>query len=60
MRSGRSMAHCMACMPPRLPPMTAANASMPRASASIAWLRTQSLTVTLGKFGPYGSPVAGS
>jgi len=33
---------------------------MPSASTSIAWARTMSATVTIGKLSPYGSPVAGS
>ena len=59
-RSGKSILHCMACIPPRLPPITAANFWIPRWSARCAWLATQSLTTTLGKFGPNISPVLGS
>ena len=40
--------------------MTAAQRSIPRASLSRTWLRTQSLTVTMGNEGPKGFPVAGS
>ncbi len=58
-RSGKSMAHCMACMPPRLPPTTAAHWWMPRASARRVWLFTQSFTVIIGKSGPQGWPVSG-
>ena len=47
-------------MPPSEPPITAAKRSMPSASASRAWLCTQSSTVITGKSGPYGRPVAGS
>ena len=47
-------------MPPRLPPITAAQRSMPRRSTSRACESTQSSTVTSGKSAPYGAPVAGS
>ena len=53
------MAHCITCMPPRLPPITAAHCSMPRASARRAWLFTQSFTVTMGKSAPHSEPVSG-
>ena len=58
-RSGKSIDHCRACMPPRLPPTTAAQRWMPKASASCAWLFTQSLTVIMGKSGPHSWPVSG-
>jgi len=47
-------------MPPRLPPITAANFSMPNVSATSACAFTQSSTVTTGKLAPYGRPVDGS
>ena len=53
------MAHCNACIPPKLPPMTAANRWIPSVSASIAWVCTQSFTVTAGKVAPHGFPVVG-
>src|SRR5512137_332279 len=58
-RSGYWIAHDSACMPPREPPITAAQRRMPRASASRACALTQSSTVTTGKLAPYGLPVAG-
>jgi len=54
------MLHASACMPPRLPPITAANRVMPNSSATRAWALTQSSTVTTGNVAPYGTPVAGS
>ncbi|MNP63095.1 hypothetical protein D3C76_1584480 [compost metagenome] len=53
------MVHCKACMPPRLPPTTAAHWPMPRWSARRAWLCTQSSTVSTGNSAPKGLPVAG-
>ncbi|MNE37821.1 hypothetical protein D3C80_1316910 [compost metagenome] len=53
------MLHCIACMPPRLPPMTAAHCVMPMRSARRAWLWTQSSTVSTGKSAPNGLPVSG-
>ena len=46
-------------MPPRLPPITAANCRIPRESARRACASTQSSTVTSGKSAPHGAPVAG-
>jgi hypothetical protein len=59
-RSGKAVAHAMACIPPRLPPITAAKRSIPSRSASRAWLATQSSTVTTGNRDPYGLLVRGS
>ena len=58
-RSGYSRDQRMACMPPRLPPITAAQQSIPRWSASRAWLFTQSRARRGGKSGPQGLPVSG-
>ena len=58
-RSGKSIVHCSACIPPKLPPTTAAHCAMPKRSASSAWLFTQSDTVTIGKSAPYCRPVSG-
>ena len=46
-------------MPPRLPPITAANCAMPSRSASRACASTQSSTVTSGKSLPQVRPVSG-
>ncbi len=51
-RCGYKVVQASACMPPRLPPITAAKRSMPNASASRAWACTQSSTVSTGKSGP--------
>ena len=53
------MAHCIACMPPRLPPIIAAYFCIPKWSESMVWLLTQSSTATEGKSEPYISPVSG-
>ncbi|MNI67008.1 hypothetical protein D3C73_1226100 [compost metagenome] len=53
------MVHCNACMPPRLPPITAAHCATPSESARRAWLCTQSSTVSTGKSAPNGLPVSG-
>ena len=53
------MAQRMACMPPRLPPTTAAQRSMPSRSARRRCVATQSRTRTTGKSGPQMRPVAG-
>ena len=58
-RSGYAIDHCIACMPPRLPPITAAKDWMPSRSASRACALTQSSTVTTGKLAPYGTPETG-
>src|SRR5574343_275194 len=58
-RCGWLIVQRRACMPPRLPPITAAHWSMPRRSASRAWASTQSLTATIGKSAPQGLLVAG-
>ena len=54
-----AIAQASACMPPRLPPITAAHCAMPSRSASRACASTQSSTVTSGKSAPHGLPVAG-
>ena len=59
MRCGYRIAHDSACMPPRLPPITAANCAMPSRSASRACASTQSSTVTSGKSPPQLRPVSG-
>ncbi len=51
-RSGYIRLQASACMPPRLPPITAAKRSMPNASATRACALTQSSTVTTGKRAP--------
>jgi hypothetical protein len=51
-RSGYNRLQATACMPPRLPPITAANCVMPNASATRACALTQSSTVTTGNAAP--------
>ena len=58
-RPGWRSVQLSACMPPRLPPSTAASCAMPRRSSRRAWASTQSSTVTTGKSAPQGRPVAG-
>ena len=58
--SGRASATSRATMPPRLPPATRANRSMPRGSARRQIARAWSRAVTRGKAAPYGAPVWGS
>ena len=58
-RSGNCSVQLSACMPPRLPPITAASWRMPRASSRRACAATQSSTVTTGKPAPQAWPLAG-
>ncbi len=58
-RSGYCMAQLVACIPPKLPPITAANCAMPKASSNAACALTQSSTVTTGKSAPHIRPVSG-
>ena len=55
-RSGYMTAHSSACMPPMEPPTTASHRSMPRSSATAAWVRTMSRMLTTGNVEPYGRP----
>ena len=58
-RSGWRSVQASACMPPRLPPSTAASCAMPRRSIRRTCASTQSSTVTTGKSAPQTRPVAG-
>ena len=58
-RSGCCSVQLKACIPPKLPPITAASWSMPNASSNKACALTQSSTVTTGKSAPYTLPVSG-
>ena len=46
-------------MPPIEPPATQKSVSMPSRSISMAWARTMSAMVTIGRSRPNGFPVAG-
>ncbi len=59
MESGKSIAHCITCMPPRLAPTTTAHRRIPRRRIRRSCARVQSPQVTIGNSGPYGRPVAG-
>ena len=59
MRSGYCVAHDIACIPPKLPPITAANCLIPKRSAKRTCALTQSSTVNTGKLAPYGKFVFG-
>ena len=59
-RCGYMTAHSSTCIPPIEPPITASQQPIPRWSASRAWTRTMSRTVTTGKRGPQRRPAAGS
>ena len=54
---GNSIAHCKACIPPRLPPATLSHFSILSSSLKRFWLLTQSETVTIGKLAPNFLPV---
>jgi hypothetical protein len=46
-------------MPPIEPPTTQNSVSIPRRSSSMAWARTMSGIVIIGKSSPHNLPVAG-